>query len=139
MEEETKEERLKRQQKARYERWKQNHPDGNKLASRKWRKNNPGRLYPKAIETMQIVDKLKTEPCMDCGRTYPTVCMDYDHRDRTDKYNNVGTMVAHHYNIEKILEEIAKCDLVCSNCHRIRTWGESRARISEIQLDTEVE
>jgi hypothetical protein len=40
---------------------------------------------------------------------------------------------------EKLLAEIAKCDLVCSNCHRIRTWErltvEERARIRDAVLE----
>jgi hypothetical protein len=46
--------------------------------------------------------------------------MDFDHVSGK-KENNVGTMVAHGWNRDRVLAEIAKCDLVCANCHRIRT------------------
>jgi hypothetical protein len=47
--------------------------------------------------------------------------MDFDHREGTTKKYNVGSMFAHHHSKASIEEEVAKCDLVCSNCHRIRT------------------
>ncbi len=67
------------------------------------------------------VTTLKRRPCMDCGGTFPPVCMDFDHLPGNKKSGNVSTMARLGWSTEKILAEIAKCDLVCSNCHRIRT------------------
>ena len=51
--------------------------------------------------------------------------MDFDHRDRKTKLTNINRMINYRsYSKEKILEEIEKCDLVCANCHRIRTYCE---------------
>lgn len=61
----------------------------------------------------------KSAPCMDCGNRFPSECMDFDHRDSNEKSLNVGQMIG--YSIENIQTEIDKCDLVCANCHRIRT------------------
>lgn len=47
--------------------------------------------------------------------------MDFDHRLGEKKEFNVGSMFAHHYSRELIEKEVAKCDLVCANCHRVRT------------------
>lgn len=65
------------------------------------------------------IDRLKDRPCSDCGGKFPPVCMDFDHRDRLTKTENVSKLVSRRY--ELILQEIEKCDLVCANCHRIRT------------------
>jgi hypothetical protein len=46
--------------------------------------------------------------------------MDFDHRE--DKVEIVSRLLWANAAKEKILAEIAKCDLVCSNCHRIRTF-----------------
>ena len=46
--------------------------------------------------------------------------MDFDHV-RGIKKANISTMVRQAYSIETIKEEVAKCDLVCANCHRKRT------------------
>lgn len=62
----------------------------------------------------------KNHPCMDCGVQYPHYVMDFDHRE--NKLFNVSRMVTG-FSLEAIDVEIEKCDLVCSNCHRIRTWG----------------
>ena len=75
----------------------------------------------KAVELKAWMIKLKANPCSDCGKSYPTCCMDFDHRKDTEKRYNVGSMFAHHYSIELIQLELNKCDLVCANCHRIRT------------------
>lgn len=67
-----------------------------------------------------IVDEAKKGPCLDCGRTYPPYVMDFDHRDPKTKIAKVSTMV--YKGSESLLRaEIAKCDLICANCHRIRT------------------
>lgn len=67
--------------------------------------------------------ELKNKPCMDCGNRYPPWCMDYDHRDGTTKlHRGVSDMSSNRLSSKRmILEEIAKCDLVCANCHRTRT------------------
>jgi len=75
----------------------------------------------KAKALKQWMIELKSKPCIDCNTTFPICCMDFDHRIGTIKIYNVGSMFAHHYSRELIETELVKCDLVCSNCHRIRT------------------
>lgn len=58
-------------------------------------------------------------PCMDCGGIFHPVAMDFDHRPGETKSFGVS-QVGRKWS--KVLSEVAKCDLVCSNCHRIRTW-----------------
>lgn len=48
--------------------------------------------------------------------------MDFDHRPGTKKNQCVGTLFANHAKDDVIAREVAKCDLICANCHRIRTW-----------------
>jgi hypothetical protein len=64
---------------------------------------------------------LKDGPCLDCSGSFPVVCMHWHHRDPTTKTANVGDLVKRG-NKAVVLAEIAKCDLVCANCHSIRTW-----------------
>lgn len=72
-------------------------------------------------------DELKSAPCMDCGQTFPPCCMDFDHV-RGEKTRGVGNMIT--YNTKKFFEEISKCDLVCANCHRIRTQNRRNGKPS---------
>lgn len=58
---------------------------------------------------------------MDCGSSHPPWVMEFDHREGEKKVDNIATMVHEVRNMEAILKEISKCDIVCSNCHRNRT------------------
>ena len=59
---------------------------------------------------------------MDCGGSFPPVCMDFDHV-RGEKLFNIGSEARGGVGWERILAEVAKCELVCANCHRIRTYN----------------
>jgi hypothetical protein len=74
-------------------------------------------------ELSDFVNLLKQKPCSDCGKNYPSYVMDFDHKDGEIKEHNIARMVlAQAFSKENILKEIKKCDLVCSNCHRERTY-----------------
>ena len=73
----------------------------------------------------ELTDELKKQPCADCHHTFPPECMDFDHEG--SKRDNVATMVSHGTGRAAILAEIAKCDVVCANCHRIRTKRRAHA------------
>jgi hypothetical protein len=62
----------------------------------------------------------KDKPCQDCGGTFPTVCMDFDHV-RGKKLFDVSQAIRRRISLVRVQAEIEKCDLVCANCHRIRT------------------
>jgi hypothetical protein len=70
-------------------------------------------------ENKKIVAAAKSVPCADCGRRYPPYVMDFDHV-RGDKLGNIGSLKMQ-VPAAVLLAEIAKCDVVCANCHRIRT------------------
>ena len=59
-------------------------------------------------------------PCADCGVSFPPAAMQFDHRPGENKRGNVGDL-AHRMSKRLVLDEIKKCDLVCANCHAIRT------------------
>jgi hypothetical protein len=72
-------------------------------------------------ENAEYLRKVKeADPCIDCKEHYPYYVMDYDHRDETTKKNDVSS-IANQLSLKMVKEEIAKCDLVCANCHRKRT------------------
>jgi hypothetical protein len=65
----------------------------------------------------------KNVPCMDCGRRFPYYVMEHDHRDGETNLFNISDLIS-----KKLREstaameaELAKCDVVCANCHRERT------------------
>ena len=61
---------------------------------------------------------LKNKPCADCGLVFLPCAMDFDHRIGEEKLFQFNAFQSW----ERTLKELSKCDLVCSNCHRIRTW-----------------
>lgn len=74
----------------------------------------------KYYEKRAFLDSVKAKPCMDCGGTFPPECMDLDHRPETVKLFSIGWSLGMH-GMASIRAEIEKCDVVCSNCHRMRT------------------
>jgi hypothetical protein len=63
----------------------------------------------------------ESSPCLDCGIKYPWYVMDFDHVSGA-KVGNISEMIAKLSAKQKILDELDKCELVCSNCHRERTF-----------------
>lgn len=70
----------------------------------------------------EFVIKEKSKPCVDCKKSFHPFCMDFDHRENEDKISEIATLVRQCVAIEMLKNEIAKCDLVCANCHRLRTF-----------------
>ncbi len=67
-----------------------------------------------------ITDYLKTLECKDCGIKDSRV-LEFDHV-RGVKKCEVTILAKLRYSIETILNEIEKCEIVCANCHNIRTY-----------------
>jgi hypothetical protein len=68
----------------------------------------------------KMLDLLKDVPCVDCGRRFPPCVMQFDHRDpATKKFVISRSRTRGH---ATLLAEVAKCDIVCTNCHRDRTY-----------------
>lgn len=72
----------------------------------------------------RLISTLKDVPCADCGVKYPSYVMDFDHLNPKLKAKDVSTMID--YSLDKIVAEAEKCQVVCSNCHRRRTWNRCR-------------
>lgn len=64
----------------------------------------------------------KESCCVDCGNRDFRV-FEYDHLPNTNKIGNISDLVTKGVSRKKILEEIKKCEIVCANCHRIRTYN----------------
>ena len=59
----------------------------------------------------------KTLKCSKCGESRYYV-LDFHHRSRAKKNKDVSRMANECYSLKVILKEIAKCDVLCANCHR---------------------
>jgi hypothetical protein len=98
-------------------------PAAQKAAQRKHYEANRGKY---AASSKAARDKrrdrlkeLKSGPCTDCGVSYPYYVMHFDHIG-TDKVADVSKIITRG-SWQDVLDEIAKCELVCANCHAERT------------------
>lgn len=77
------------------------------------------RLAARKREWLRIVKASRC--CVECGENHPA-CLDFHHRNAKSKLFNIGSAVTIGYSTERIQSEIAKCDVLCSNCHRKLHW-----------------
>ncbi len=86
---------------------------------------NQGRRKQR-VKLRRIVAEAKSAPCQDCGESHPTWAMDFDHRDPSKKSFTIAKKLSSYLNEEVLRKEIEKCDVVCTLCHRYRTFGKKR-------------
>lgn len=67
----------------------------------------------------RLFDAARERPCSRCGGEFPAVCMDLHHREPESKVVAVARLVNTRRSVAVIEAEIAKCDVLCANCHRI--------------------
>ena len=97
-------------------------------------------------ELVELHHDAKTGSCADCGQQYPMHVMQLDHRPGGGKLFGCGDPLWGHPSPglavavaalgskkAALMAEIAKCDLVCANCHAIRTYQRRRERRAEAQ------
>lgn len=77
------------------------------------------RKQVRADYRIKIVEFFKTHPCVDCGITDIRL-LEFDHLG--DKEFNIGTAIASAGNWLRIEKEIAKCEVRCANCHKLKTY-----------------
>lgn len=100
--------------------YQKNHYLQNKKTYREKDKQHVKNRYQNFLVFMQ--DK----SCMDCGHKDPRV-LEFDHRDPATKKANVAVLVRSN-SWESVSLEMEKCDIVCCNCHRIRTLTRMKSK-----------
>lgn len=75
----------------------------------------------------EYIDGIRlSEPCKDCGETDPVV-KQFHHRNPEEKLFTVGNSW-HTWGLDMIVAEVAKCDVLCANCHLKRHAKEGEIR-----------
>ena len=69
-----------------------------------------------------LMNYLATHPCESCGESDVRV-LEF-HHIRGDKDQTVSRMVGDGFSVERIKQEVEKCQVLCSNCHRKLTMDE---------------
>lgn len=116
----------------RRQQWRESHArHGDEWAAHKREKRATDRAAARVVRNKQarslrerrsarIAEYKIAQGCTDCGFNAHPAALDFDHRDPSAKTANVSVLVAC-ASWPRIMAEIAKCDVVCANCHRIRT------------------
>lgn len=84
--------------------WRQAHPEENRC-----------RYMADHAKKKKILDDARAKGCSQCSEK-DLACLDFHHRDPSEKEGNIAEF--RRYAVAKLLAEIAKCDVLCANCHR---------------------
>ena len=120
---------------------------GRQPVGKAWRlsdfeKRLPTQIRKERAEIREVIVEAKRRPCADCGVRFASEAMEFDHvpgrggklfalsRSSASELINCWTrrgrigslaQVRVKRSVRAVLAEIAKCDVVCANCHRVRT------------------
>ena len=99
--------------------------------NKNWYRRNRERLFEKRKqhvgELKGWLRKYKSQLCCtECGENHPS-CLQFHHLNREDKGFTIGSDIGGRRYISRgrLEEEIAKCEVLCGNCHALRHWRET--------------
>jgi ribosomal protein L32 len=96
------------------------------VGDKRWRKAANARKRKKNYAW--VMELKANTPCADCGEIHHPVVMEFDHRIPMEKTMMVSKMMS--TSASRIMSEINKCDLVCSNCHQYRTYTRGQNKLA---------
>jgi hypothetical protein len=88
---------------------------------RAWRKRTYIPKFKKRVVNIRERLLAVRTQCMECGETHPG-CLDFHHRNPAEKKFQLVASQMGNRSWTSIEAEIAKCDVLCSNCHRKLHW-----------------
>lgn len=93
---------------------------------RHYEKNRAARIADKRARKKRNVEFVqeykRSHSCTRCGESEPC-CLDFHHIDPSTKIGVIAWMAHRGFGLERIKEEIAKCEILCANCHRRFHFG----------------
>lgn len=111
-------------------RWRAADPDRARAVQQDWRSRDPERAREYARQAREkrwaLLARIKLEAgCVDCGFNTHAEALDFDHREPSTKDRTMD-ITGGVYALDRVMAEIAKCDVRCANCHRIKTRKERK-------------
>jgi hypothetical protein len=100
----------------------------------RWRRHGDPLVTKRAVSTIGVTPEYKDrwveeykldKGCADCGYKGHPVALQFDHRPGTVKIRDIKS--GQHLGWAALMVEIEKCDVVCANCHAIRTFERQRS------------
>lgn len=107
--------------------WRKRNPQKERDSQKAYRVKHRDRLLPINRKRRQVTVKrrreflahLKSGPCEDCGKRFPSCAMHFDHLDGNTKSFCLSQKLQS--SVETLVAETKKCEVVCANCHAVRT------------------
>lgn len=87
------------------------------------RESELARVKKRQAATLTWLRDLRRRPCDDCREMFPPHMMDFDHRDPSKKEFQLSAGCALLMSRDRLIVEIEGCDVVCANCHALRTYA----------------
>jgi hypothetical protein len=108
--------------------WRERNRDAFNGAWRKWYRSNAKRKLAwqtrRRNELRALINEVKaTRQCEICGESAPE-CLHFHHPDPRKKLGDISAATANGWPKKRILAEIAKCQVLCANCHLKLHWNE---------------
>lgn len=98
-----------------------NSPEGNKIRAERYRKNHPDRIKAATRrdrdKKLALVEEYKSSGCSVCGYDRCTQALDLHHLDSSTKEETVSNLI-YRRGIKYVEAELKKCVVLCANCHR---------------------
>lgn len=74
-------------------------------------------------ERLEFIQAYKLDHgCADCGFRGHPAALEFDHLPEHEKKFAISARIAAAIDQGELLAEMAKCEVVCANCHRVRTF-----------------
>jgi transcription elongation factor Elf1 len=107
-----------------------------RLYMRAWYRRNKTihveRVTDRRRRMREWYEQLKRElACVRCGERHPA-CIEFHHREPTQKEFDISAARRGEYSMERLLAEIAKCDALCANCHLKLHWEMRQVKQSAV-------
>ena len=93
-------------------------PEKNRAYKKEWK------LKRVAEKSTWLNEYKNKNPCSRCGKSYDPVCMDFHHVDPESKVSTISSFLHGTHTLEKLKEEVAKCEIICAHCHRLHHYKE---------------
>ena len=96
---------------------------------RSYRERNKDRLTKETKEKRnrrkRITDAIKLAiGCLECGYNEHPSALHFDHLEPSTKVAHISDSKMLAGNIMTLLDEVEKCQVLCANCHAVKTWGD---------------
>lgn len=67
----------------------------------------------------KVAEMKLSSGCNECGFDEHPAALEFHHTNPESKFNDISHMITQGYSMDRIYQEIEKCEILCSNCHKI--------------------